>query len=106
MQTRHGNTPKNATGLIHVKDGTNWNLYRMSTEYEPWINLKLVHAGPVEGSANYWLGWHTIDKRMSNTRDAARLAQYRPDLSKWVSDVMATLYKDIPEEEMALEQKA
>ena len=101
MQTRIGAIPPNATGLIFDSESHNWRLYRLPTVGH-WLNLKLIHAGPIEGAANYWLAWHLKEKRIAGTGNAARLAAHRPEEYKMVQDVMAELYPALTEEDMAL----
>jgi len=102
MQKRSGTIPKDANGIIGVGDETGWTIYRRATSAAPWINLKLVHAEPIEGAANYWLGWHAQEKRLAQTADIARIARGNPDLLEWVKEVMAELYPTLSEDDMKM----
>jgi len=76
-----------------------WVLYR-TTIAGDWINLKLIHPEPIAGPANYWLGWSVKHKRFANTRDTARLLQYRPEVLEWMRAAMTDLYPTLSEAEI------
>ena len=101
METRTGNIPKLATGLIYDTEEHLWAVYRLKVVGN-WVNLKVVHRGPIAGAANYWVAWNTKDKRLAQTHDAARMALAQPKILSMVLDVMKDLYPDLTEEDMAL----
>ena len=103
MEKRCGNVPRTANALIMNSTFTGWFLYRLSTSTAEWVSLKLVHPAPIEGAANYWLGWNLADKRFAGQRDAARLAAHQPKLYAWAEDLMNNVYPNLSEEDMALD---
>ena len=103
MQDRTGNIPASADALILNNPETGWHLYRLTGSKGDWLSLKLVHPGPIAGAANYWLGWHLVERRLAALRDAARLAAHRPKLYAWTEDLMANVYPNLSEEDMALD---
>jgi hypothetical protein len=102
MQTRTGTVPSKATGIIAINDETGWTAYRVAPSEAPWVNLKLVHAEPIKGAANYWLGWHTQKKAFAQSREFFRLGASRPAVLKWATDAMLNLYPTLTEEDMAM----
>ena len=101
MITRIGSKPKSANGLIYSSDEHDWVLYRLNASAGDWVSLKLVHREPIEGAANYWLGWNTKSKRLAGTRDAARLATSRPEEHAMVQKAMTDVYPHLTDLDMA-----
>jgi len=102
MRTRNGTKPRDANGVIYdnADDGPlrGWRLYRRAASAAPWISLKLIHAGPVQGAANYWLAWHATDKRLSNCRETARMPEA---LRHAVERVMEDWYPTLSDTDIA-----
>lgn len=94
MQTRIGNVPSDALGCWYIgtaDSGTldGWALVRRAT-YKPsagWENFKLISYRPMKGAANYWLAWHTDEKRLARTAELARMpAALRDEVCAVLSD--------------------
>jgi len=98
-----GNPPRDADGVIYDSPENKahplhgWRLYRRAASAAPWVSLKLVRLTAGAGSANYWLGWHTVDQRFARTSCAVRIA---PELLAAVADVMKEWYPTLTDAAM------
>lgn len=101
MKTRSGTAPTDANGII-VEGESGWTIYRRAKSAGDWLSLKVVHAEPIEGAANYWFGWNLAEKRFARTGDVPRMEKDNPDLLAWVEDAMREVYPTLTEADMAL----
>ena len=99
-RTRKGNKPKDANGVLF--DSCNddpddalhgWRIYRRAASTAPWLSLKVVHVGSVQGAANYWLAWNTEQQRFSQARETARVPE---SMLKRVASIMRDYARDFP----------
>ena len=110
MSHEKGNVPRDADALIYTPsdpmDTENpmhgWALYRRSVSAAPWVSLKLIRVKRAKGSANYWLGWHSGDQRLSRTRDGLRLRTQHPAIYQRIERVMRTLYPTLTAADMGM----
>lgn len=72
--------------LVAERDG--WVLWETSKSSAPWLSLKLSAAGVIAERANYWFGWNTEEKRISNGYDHRLLKQRYPAVLEWVVEVV------------------
>jgi hypothetical protein len=90
MKTFKGNPPE--IGEI-IAESNDWLIYDVPNRFEKgdefnWARLKLVAKRPMPAKGNYWLGWSYKEQRLARSKDAAVLAQYLPDLHRWVVEQM------------------
>lgn len=103
MKQRKGTLPTDVNGFIAESEDSGWSIWRRKASAAPWISLKVIHKEPIEGAANYWLGWHVERKTLARTHDVERINRNRPELLIWVNEVMIELYPTLTEADMAEE---
>jgi hypothetical protein len=68
-------------------DGARWALYTIlradAPEDDNWQNLKLISLAR-RPKANYWIGWHIGDERLSGVMDARKLREHLPNVLAWL----------------------
>ena len=63
-----------------------WELWEIVSYDAKWRNFKLIALERKRGKANYWFGWHVIEKRLAINHDSQLLVTERPKVHHLLID--------------------
>lgn len=85
-----GNPPNDGRELARCEDFTLF--VRDAMCKDPWVSLKMIANSTRQQKANWWIGWHKTQQRFSHVKDLDALAQYQPEVVRWLRATLEAVY--------------